>query len=68
MGFGGRAGYTGSPFSKSKSFHPIFIKLGEHVGGRNISTTFYNQPKPSGTPELLQLNCRKLSKIRVSAL
>jgi len=26
----------------SKSFHPIFIKL----GGHNISTTFYNLPNP----------------------
>jgi len=31
---------------KSKSFHPIFIKLGEQVGGHNISTKFYNQPNP----------------------
>jgi len=32
------------PLSKSKSFHPFFIKLGEHVGRHNISTKFYNQP------------------------
>ena len=34
----------GFPLSKSKSFHPVFIKLGEYVGGHNISTKFYNQP------------------------
>ena len=31
-------------FSKSKGFHPVFIKLGEYVGGHNISTKFYNLP------------------------
>jgi len=34
----GRAASTGSPLFKSKSFHPVFIKLGEYVGGHNIST------------------------------
>jgi len=34
------------PFSKSKSFHPVFIKLGEYVGGHNISTKSYNLPNP----------------------
>jgi len=29
---------------KSKSYHPVFTKLGEYVGGHNISTKFYNQP------------------------
>jgi len=38
----GRAASTGFPLSKSKSFHPIFIKLCEYVGGHNISTKFYN--------------------------
>ena len=65
---GGRAASTEFPLSKSKSFHSIFIKLGEYVGGHNISTKFYNQPNPPGTPELWLLNCQKLSKIRVSAL
>jgi hypothetical protein len=46
--------------SKSKSFHPVFNKLGEYVGGHNISTKFYNQPNPPGTPELWPLNCPKL--------
>jgi len=32
--------------SKSKSFHPVFIKLGEYVGGHDISTKFYNLPNP----------------------
>jgi len=27
---------------KSKSFHQVFIKLGEYVGGHNIATKFYN--------------------------
>jgi len=30
----------GFPLSKSKSFHPVFIKLGEYVGGHNISLSF----------------------------
>jgi len=38
----GRAASTGFPLSKSKSFHQILIKLGEYVGGRNISTKVYN--------------------------
>jgi len=50
----------GFPLSKSKSVHPVLIKLGEHVGGHNISTMFYNQPNPPGTPELWPLNCPKL--------
>ena len=44
---------------KSKSCHPVFIKLGEYVGGHNISTKFYNQPSPPDTPELWPLNCPK---------
>ena len=40
------------PLSKSKSFHPTFIKLGEYVSGHNISTKFYYQPNPLGTPLL----------------
>jgi len=43
---GGRAASTGFPLSKSKSFHQVFIKLGEYVGGHNISTKLYNQPNP----------------------
>ena len=47
----GRAGEwlasTGFQLSKSKSFHLIFIKLGEYVCGRNVWTKFYNQPNPS---------------------
>ena len=42
----------GFPLSKSKSFHPVFIKLGEYVGGHN------NLPNPP-TPELWPLNCQK---------
>ena len=42
----GRRVSTGFPLSKSKSFHLIFIKLGEYVCGHNISTKFYNQPNP----------------------
>jgi len=34
----------GFTLSKSKSFRPVFIKLGEYVGGHNISTKFYNLP------------------------
>jgi len=45
--------------SKSKSFHPIFFKLGENVGVHNISTKFYNQPNPPGTSKLWPLNCPK---------
>ena len=43
---GGRAAYTGFPLSKSNSFHQVFIKLSEYVGGHNISTKLYNQPNP----------------------
>jgi len=35
---GGRAASTGFLLSKSKSFHQIFIKYGEYVGGHNYST------------------------------
>jgi len=31
---------------KSKSVCHVCIKLGEYVGGHNISTMFYNQPNP----------------------
>jgi len=57
----------GFPLSKSKSFHLVFFKLGEYVGGHNILTKFYNQPYPSGTPELWPLNCPK-TELVVSAL
>jgi len=50
----------GFPLSKSKIFHPVFIKLGEYVGVQNSSTKFYNQPNPPCTPELWPLNCSKL--------
>jgi len=56
----GRAASTGFPLSKSNSFHLVFIKLGEYVGGHNISTKFYNQPNPPGTPELWPFNFPKL--------
>ena len=36
----------GFPLSKSKSFHLVFIKLGEYVGGHNILTKFCIQPNP----------------------
>jgi len=55
----------GFTLSKSKSFHPVFIKHGENVGGHNILTKFYDQPIPPGTPDLWPL---ELSKIRVSVL
>jgi len=51
--------------SESKSFCPVFIKLGEYVGGHNISTMFYNQPNPLMHSWIMAL---ELSKIRVSAL
>jgi len=50
----------GFTFSKSKSFHPVFIKLGEYVGGYNIWTKFYNQPNPPCTPKLWPMKCPKL--------
>jgi len=56
---GGRAASTGFPLSKPKSFHPVLIKLGEYVGGHNISTSITSQIPP-GTPELRPLNCPKL--------
>jgi len=64
---GWRAASTGFPLSKSKSFHHVLIKLGEYVGGNNISTKFYNQPNPPSTPELWPLNCPK-TELVVSAL
>jgi len=51
---------TGFSLFKSNSFHLVFIKLGEYVGGHKISTKFYNQPNPPRTPELWPLNCPKL--------
>jgi len=56
----GRAASKGVPLSKSKSFHQVFIKLGEYVGVYNVSTKFYNQPNLPCTPELWPLNCPKL--------
>jgi len=57
---GRQAASTGFPLSKSKSFHPVYIKLGEYVGVHNVSTKFYNQPNPQCTPELWSFNCPKL--------
>jgi len=45
--------------SKSKRFCPVLIKLGEYVGGHNISTKFYNRQIHPCTPELWPLNCPK---------
>jgi len=56
---------TGLPLSKSKSFHQVFIKLGEYVGRHNISTKFYNQPNPPMHSWIMAL---ELSKISVYAL
>jgi len=56
----------GFPLSKL-SFCPVIIKLGEYVGGHNISTKFYNHPNPPGTPELWPLNCTK-TELAVSVL
>jgi len=53
---GGRAASTGFPLFKSKSFHRVFIKLGEYVGVHNVSTKFYNQPNPPCTPKLWHFN------------
>jgi len=51
----------------SKSFHSVFIKLGEYVGGHNISTKFYNLPN---TSRHFWIIARELSKteLAVSAL
>jgi len=60
---GWRAVSTEFSLSKSKSSHRIFIKLGEYVGGHNISTKFYNQLIPQAFlnygPWIVQ-NCPKL--------
>jgi len=58
---GGRAASTGFPLSKSKSFHQVFIKLGEYGGVHNVST----KPNPPCTPELWPL---KFQKTELSAL
>jgi len=41
------------------SLSQFSFALGEYVGGHNISTKFYNQPNPPGTPEIWPLNCPK---------
>jgi len=46
-------------FSKSKSFRPVLIKLGDYVNGHNIFTKFCNQQN-FPTPKLWSLNCPKL--------
>jgi len=51
---------------KSKGFHLVFIKLGEYVGGHNISIKFYTCQIPAGSPEIWPLNCPK-SELAVSA-
>ena len=61
---GGRAASTGFLLSKSKSFHQVFIKLDEYVGGHNISTKFYNQ----FTPRHSWIMALELTKIRDYAL
>jgi len=61
----GRVASTGFPLSKGKIFHEVFIKLGEYVGGRNISTKFNNQLNPPMHSWIMAL---ELSKIRVSTL
>jgi len=57
----------GVTLSKSKSFHLVLIKLGDYVGGHNISSKFYNLPNPLGTPKLWPLNCPK-TELAVSVL
>ena len=37
----GWAKSTGFPLSKSKSFHPVFIKLGEYVGGHTVKAFYF---------------------------
>ena len=55
-----RAASKGLSLSKSKSFHQVFIKLGEYVGVHNVSTKFFNHRSPPGNPELWPLYCPKL--------
>jgi len=40
--------------SLSQGFYPAFIKLGEYVGGHNISTKFYNQALLNYGPWIVQ--------------
>ena len=54
-------------FPLSKSFHPVFIKLGEYVGGHNISTKFYNLPNPPRHSWIMAHECLK-TELAVSAL
>ena len=56
---GWRAASTGFPLSKSKSFHPVFIKFSKYVGGHNISTKFYNQPNPHRHSWIMALELSK---------
>jgi len=56
---GGQAVSTGFPLSKSKRFYPVFIKLGEYVGGRNISTKFYYLPNPPRHSWIMALELSK---------
>ena len=57
--------FTGFPLSKSKSFHQVFIKLGEYVGGHKIMTKFYNQPNPPRHSWIMAL---ELSKNWISSI
>jgi len=61
----GRAASTGFLLSKSKSFYQVFIKLGEYVGGHNISTKFYNLPNLPRHPWIMAL---ELSKNWISSI
>jgi len=49
----------GFSLSKSKSFHPVFIKVGEYVGGHYISTKFYNLPNPARNACIMALELSK---------
>ena len=53
------------PLYKSNSCHSIFVKLGEYVGGHNISTKLYNLPNPTRHSWIMAF---ELSTIRVSAI
>ena len=55
-----RAASTGFPLSKSKSFHPILIKLGEYVSGHKSRPSSITSQIIPGTPEVRPLNCPKL--------
>jgi len=62
-----RAASTGFPLSKSKSFHQVVIKLGDYVGGHNISTKFYNLPNAK-SPRHSWIMALELSKNWISGI